>query len=96
MPFAGGIGVWEIVLLAVLAILLFGAKKLPELGRSAGKGLREFKDSVTEFRKPIDEVTELMPLDEVRTVASMRNPRKALTKILTDEPKKAEAAPTDP
>ena len=95
MPFAGGIGIWEIVLLAVLAILLFGVKKLPELGRSAGKGMREFKDSVTEFKKPLDEVTELVPMEQVKTVASLRNPRTALTKILTDEPKKAEATPTD-
>jgi sec-independent protein translocase protein TatA len=95
MPFAGGVGVWEIVLLVMLAVLLFGAKKLPELGRSAGKGMREFKDSVTDFKKPIEEVTDVLPLDEVRTVASLRSPRAALTKILADEPKKAETTPTD-
>lgn len=37
----------EIVLLLVLALLLFGSKRLPEIGRSLGTGMREFKDSVS-------------------------------------------------
>ena len=41
------IGTGEIVLLLLLALLLFGAKRLPEIGRSLGKGMREFKDSVS-------------------------------------------------
>ena len=41
------IGPWEIILLLLLALLLFGAKRLPEMGRSLGKGMREFKDSLT-------------------------------------------------
>jgi sec-independent protein translocase protein TatA len=85
MPFGGGIGIWEIVLLVVLAILLFGVKKLPELGRSAGRGLREFKDNVADFKKPVEEVKDLVPADEVRRLASLTNPRKAITKALTDE-----------
>jgi sec-independent protein translocase protein TatA len=90
----GGIGIWEIVLLVVLAILLFGAKKLPELGRSAGKGMREFKDSVTSFKKPIEEVTDAITLDEVKDIAALRSPKTALARMLTDkrdEPKPDEA-----
>ena len=41
------IGPLEIALLLLLALLLFGAKRLPEIGRSLGSGMREFKDSVT-------------------------------------------------
>jgi sec-independent protein translocase protein TatA len=41
------IGTGEIVLLLLVALLLFGARRLPEIGRSLGKGMREFKDSVT-------------------------------------------------
>src|ERR671932_2279648 len=41
------IGPGEIILLLLLALLLFGAKRLPEIGRSLGKGMREFKDSVS-------------------------------------------------
>jgi sec-independent protein translocase protein TatA len=46
------IGTGEIVLLLLLALLLFGAKRLPEIGRSLGSGMREFKDSVTGHDKP--------------------------------------------
>jgi sec-independent protein translocase protein TatA len=45
----GDIGPLEIVLLLVLALLLFGAKRLPEIGRSLGSGMREFKDSISGF-----------------------------------------------
>jgi sec-independent protein translocase protein TatA len=41
------IGPMEIVGLLILALLLFGAKRLPEIGRSLGTGMREFKDSVS-------------------------------------------------
>jgi len=37
----------HIILLLLIALLLFGAKRLPEIGRSLGSGMREFKDSVT-------------------------------------------------
>jgi sec-independent protein translocase protein TatA len=53
------IGTGEIVLLLLLALLLFGAKRLPEIGRSMGRGLREFKDSVTGKDDRDDEVPEL-------------------------------------
>jgi sec-independent protein translocase protein TatA len=38
---------WHIVLLLLIALLLFGGKRLPEIGRSLGSGMREFKDAVT-------------------------------------------------
>jgi sec-independent protein translocase protein TatA len=38
---------WHIILLLVIALLLFGGKRLPEMGRSLGHGMREFKDAVT-------------------------------------------------
>jgi sec-independent protein translocase protein TatA len=38
---------WHIVLLLGIALLLFGGKRLPEIGRSLGSGMREFKDAVT-------------------------------------------------
>jgi sec-independent protein translocase protein TatA len=45
MPF--GISIWELLILLVVLLLVFGAKRLPEMGRSLGKGMREFKDAVT-------------------------------------------------
>ena len=53
------IGTGEIVLLLLIALLLFGAKRLPEIGRSLGKGMREFKDSVS--GKDDDERPQLEP-----------------------------------
>ena len=44
MPF--GIGATEIVILLIVALLVFGPKRLPEMGRSLGRGMREFKDSI--------------------------------------------------
>jgi len=41
------IGPTEIILLLLVALLLFGAKRLPEIGKSLGTGMREFKDSVS-------------------------------------------------
>ncbi len=42
----GGIGPEKILLLAVVVLLLFGAKRIPEIGSSFGKGIREFKKSI--------------------------------------------------
>ena len=52
------IGPLEIVGLLLLALLLFGAKRLPEIGRSLGSGMREFKDSVSGSSRR-DDHTEL-------------------------------------
>jgi sec-independent protein translocase protein TatA len=43
----GWIGPWELAILLIVVLLVFGPKRLPEMGRSLGKGFREFKDSVT-------------------------------------------------
>lgn len=42
-----GLGIWELLAIFMVVLLLFGAKRLPEIGGSLGKGIREFKDSVT-------------------------------------------------
>jgi sec-independent protein translocase protein TatA len=52
MPF--GIGLPEILIVLVLILVLFGPKRLPDLGRSLGTGMREFKDSVTGDKKDKD------------------------------------------
>jgi sec-independent protein translocase protein TatA len=43
----GWIGPWELLILLVVVLLVFGPKRLPEMGRSLGKGMREFKSSIT-------------------------------------------------
>lgn len=42
-----GIGPTELIVVLVVALLIFGPKRLPDLGRSLGRGMREFKESVT-------------------------------------------------
>jgi sec-independent protein translocase protein TatA len=42
----GFVGIPELILLAVVILLVFGPKRLPEIGRSVGKGMREFKNSI--------------------------------------------------
>jgi len=44
----GMIGPWQIVIIIAVVILLFGAKKIPELMKGVGKGIREFKDATKE------------------------------------------------
>lgn len=45
LGFLGGIGGTEIILIIVVLLLFFGGKKIPELAKGLGKGLREFKDA---------------------------------------------------
>jgi len=49
-----GIGGWEMLLIAVVALLVFGPKRLPELARNLGKGLAEFRRASSELRRSID------------------------------------------
>jgi sec-independent protein translocase protein TatA len=63
MPF--GIGIWELLILLLVLLLVFGPKRLPEMGRQLGKGMREFKDSVTGDSKDEDEVHSLPPAEPV-------------------------------
>ena len=65
----GSIGPLEIGLLILLALLLFGAKRLPEIGRSLGTGMREFKDSVTGTTKPEPTQTSQLPVGTQDTTA---------------------------
>ena len=53
--FIGGLGTTEILLIVLALLLLFGGKKLPELMRGAGRGIREFKDAVSTATKPEDD-----------------------------------------
>ena len=53
--FIGGIGTQELLLVVVVVLILFGGKKLPELMRGAGRGIREFKDAVNTASKDIDD-----------------------------------------
>ncbi len=51
----GNLGFMEIMVILLLVLLLFGAKRLPEIGASMGKGIREFKKSVTDVDRSLRE-----------------------------------------
>jgi sec-independent protein translocase protein TatA len=74
MPF--GIGIWELLILLLVLLLVFGPKRLPEMGRQLGKGMREFKESVSGSGKDDDdhtvddEIAELPPADTAPTSAA--------------------------
>ena len=53
--FLPNMGGWEVFLILTVVILLFGAKKIPELARGVGKGIREFKDATKEIKSEIEE-----------------------------------------
>jgi sec-independent protein translocase protein TatA len=57
-PVIPEIGIPGLILILVVALLVFGPKRLPEMGRSLGRGMREFKDSVSGHQSA-DEVAEL-------------------------------------
>lgn len=52
----GVIGPWEIVIIALVILLLFGGKKIPELMRGLGKGVRSFKDGMSDVEKQINDI----------------------------------------
>jgi sec-independent protein translocase protein TatA len=69
----------HIILLLLIALLLFGAKRLPEIGRSLGSGMREFKDSVTgntpaEPEQPQQVQQQLTPPQAVETTTTVPSP----------------------
>lgn len=51
----GMFGTQEIIIIAIVVILLFGAKKIPQLMRGVGSGIKEFKDGMKEGEKSADE-----------------------------------------
>ena len=53
--FLGSIGLQEILIIALIVLLLFGGKKIPELMKGLGKGVKSFKEGMKEIEDPADE-----------------------------------------
>jgi sec-independent protein translocase protein TatA len=54
LMFLGNLGTGEIIVIALIVLLLFGGKKIPELMKGLGKGVRSFKDGINEVEKQIE------------------------------------------
>lgn len=57
--FIGGIGMQEVLLIALVVLLFFGGKKIPELMKGIGKGVRSFKEGMNNVEKEIDEIKDI-------------------------------------
>jgi sec-independent protein translocase protein TatA len=55
LAFLGGLGGWEILLILMVLLIFFGAKKIPELAKGLGKGIKEFKNATNEIKEEIEE-----------------------------------------
>lgn len=53
--FIGGLGMQEVLLIALVVLLFFGGKKIPELMKGLGKGVRSFKEGMNNIEKEIEE-----------------------------------------
>jgi sec-independent protein translocase protein TatA len=67
----GSIGMPELIIIFVIALIIFGPRKLPELGKSLGKSLAEFKKASNELRNTLEEEIRI---EEQRTEAVKQTP----------------------
>ena len=58
--FIGGLGMQEMLLIALVVLLFFGGKKIPELMKGLGKGVRSFKEGMNNVEKEIDEIKDIL------------------------------------
>ena len=64
LAFIGNFGGGEIILIFLIVLLLFGAKKVPELFRSLGKGVNEFRKAKNDWEQDIQDVMNQEPLED--------------------------------
>lgn len=94
----GPLGVWEIAFIMVLALLIFGPKKLPEVGRTIGRGMAEFRKATTDLKKTIETEIDL----EERRPAPVKRPQRlaAAPELSETQPPRSDTAsesePADP
>jgi TatA/E family protein of Tat protein translocase len=63
----GNLGMPELIMILVLALLLFGPKKLPEIGKQVGKALGEFKRTSNELKRTIEDEMDKVTREEPKT-----------------------------
>jgi TatA/E family protein of Tat protein translocase len=92
----GSIGMPELIIILTLALIIFGPRKLPELGRSLGKSLGEFKRASNELRNTLDEEIRIED-EKTQRVAKPATPEppRATASDFTDEDAPDQTVPRD-
>jgi sec-independent protein translocase protein TatA len=80
------ISAWEIALIVLVVVLLFGAKRVPQAARSLGRGVREFKESVTDHTKELKEATLETPKELRRALDPFADSEQGSEARPVDEP----------
>jgi sec-independent protein translocase protein TatA len=82
----GNLGFGEILVILVIVLLLFGAKRIPEIAGSMGKGIREFKKSINDVQSSV--VNEVPPRDDRDRIRSAPAEKAASAEEARPEPKR--------
>jgi sec-independent protein translocase protein TatA len=99
-----GLGIGELLVIFVIALIIFGPKKLPEIGRSVGRAMMEFKKASQEFqdsvREEMKEVEKTAQFDEIKKLGNIQlpdyiEPESAKTPESQEEGQKTEQKPVD-
>lgn len=83
LAFIGGLGGTEVILILVVILLLFGAKRIPELAKGLGRGIREFKDATSEIKNDIENHSR----DDKKAANDVRTPDAPVTDTRTEREK---------
>ncbi len=89
----GSIGMPELIVIFIVALLVFGPKKLPEIGKSLGRGLAEFKKASDDLKKTIEDEIEQGKQEAAAVKAQVAEVRNT---IAAHEPPPVPAAPAAP
>jgi sec-independent protein translocase protein TatA len=83
------IGIEKILLIMVVILLLFGAKRIPEIGKSLGKGIREFKKSMNEISRDVAREVNIDPTaPQLPVLPAPQPPQATATTTQRAEPKR--------
>ncbi|HYE96286.1 MAG TPA: twin-arginine translocase TatA/TatE family subunit [Rubricoccaceae bacterium] len=91
----GNIGAWELVLIFLVILLVFGAKRIPEIARGMGRGIREFKDATQDIKREIT-LADQPPPPQVGPPSQARAPQYPAQQAYAPPPAQAQPEPHTP